>query len=228
VNSPSTPTSMSTLAQPLVRAALLSAAAGFVEIVGYLDFSGLYPGIMTGNTVQFGYAVISRDLTLAASFGLVLALFFCGCLCGAIAKRVLPERRHLLLAIAAVVAVADLSRHAAALYMRVELPLLALAMAMQGEAIASFGGQSIQTIVVTTNIVKCADALIAVVGAAVRRSGEARASLRTAALPGCAWLGYSGGVMAGALARRDTSHPLLIAALLFAGVASGYWRERRA
>ena len=226
MNSPSTPTGR--LAQPIARAALLSAAAGFVEIIGYLDFSGLYPGIMTGNTVQFGYAVISRDWTLGASFGLVLALFFCGCLCGAIAKRVMPSRWQMLLAIAAVVAVADLSRHAAALYMRVELPLLALAMAMQGETIASFGGQSIQTIVVTTNIVKCADALIGVASAAVRRSGEATAALRTAALPGCAWLGYSGGVVAGALARRDTPHPLLIATLVFAGVAFAYWREERA
>ncbi|WP_211193491.1 hypothetical protein [Paraburkholderia sp. UYCP14C] len=49
----------------------------------------------------------------------------------------------------------------------------------------------------------------------------------TAALPGGAWLGYSGGVMAGALACGDTPHPLLIAAMVFIAVACTYWREPR-
>ncbi|MGF6878516.1 hypothetical protein OKW35_007995 [Paraburkholderia sp. MM5477-R1] len=43
------------------------------------------------------------------------------------------------------------------------LPLLALAMAMQDETIASFGGESIWTIDVIANIVKCADAMIAII-----------------------------------------------------------------
>ncbi|WP_233849613.1 YoaK family protein [Paraburkholderia sp. HD33-4] len=204
-----------TLSQSIARAALLSAAAGYVEIIGYLDFSGLYPGIMTGNTVQFGYAAISRNWTLGGSFGLVLGLFFAGYPCGAIARRLIPTPRHMLLAIVA----ADLLRQDAALSLRGELPLLALAMAMQGETFASIGGQSIQIIVVTINIIKCADALIAMAGAIMWRTGDAMISLRTAALSGGAWLGYSGGVMAGALARRDAPHPLLIAALIFVDIA---------
>ncbi|HEY2024698.1 YoaK family protein [Paraburkholderia sp.] len=221
----STPTPNHTLAQSITRAVLLSAAAGYVEVIGYLDFNGRYPGIMTGNTVQFGYAAISRDWAAAAAFGVVLALFFAGCLCGGIARRVLSAPRYLLLGIAAVVAVADLLRANAALHLPGELPLLALAMAMQGETMARFGGQSIQTIVVTTNIVKCADALVAAASAARRRSGASRDALRTAALPGCAWLGYSGGVIAGAIARNAVTHPLLVAAFMFVCVALGYWRD---
>ncbi|MFT4066002.1 DUF1275 family protein [Paraburkholderia sp.] len=79
-----------TLAQSITRAALRSAAAAYVEIIGYLDFNGRYPGIVTGNTVRFGYAAISRDWVAAASFGIVLVLFFGGCVCGGIAHPLLP------------------------------------------------------------------------------------------------------------------------------------------
>jgi uncharacterized membrane protein YoaK (UPF0700 family) len=42
------------LAVSLRRIASLSIVAGCIEVTGYLDAGGVYPGIMTDSTVQFG------------------------------------------------------------------------------------------------------------------------------------------------------------------------------
>jgi hypothetical protein len=46
-----------------------------VEIIGYLDLGRIFPGIMTGNTVQSGFAAASVDWARTGLCGLALALF---------------------------------------------------------------------------------------------------------------------------------------------------------
>jgi CoA-transferase family III/Protein of unknown function (DUF1275) len=98
----------------------------------------------------------------------------------------------------------------------VELPLLALAMAMQGETIARFGGISLQKIVATNNMVKFSDALV---GRYLSRNGKGESQdkkpeLEEVLMPGLAWLTYSIGAATGALALGLFQMPLALPAML--------------
>jgi uncharacterized membrane protein YoaK (UPF0700 family) len=209
------------LAAALRRVVLLSAAAGYVEITGFLWLHGLYPGIMTGNTVQLGFSIARGDWAQARQIGAAIALFFIGCVVGSVLRRVLRQPGWELLLAAALVVAADAAVHSASLRDWADLPLLAFAMALQGSAISRFGGRSIQTIVVTSSIVKFADALVGFAARWPRVVVRERVLARLTAclLPGMAWLSYSAGAAAGARLREVSSHSLLLAAAVFACVA---------
>lgn len=81
----------------------------------------------------------------------------------------------------------------------VELPLLALALAIQGQVASKFGGVSLQTIVVTNNIVKFCDAFAGRYLMFGRSGTEPVPSLKEVMLPGAAWLTYTLSAALGAL-----------------------------
>jgi uncharacterized membrane protein YoaK (UPF0700 family) len=204
------------------RAMLLSAAAGCVEVVGYLYLGGIYPGVMTGNTVQLGMNATRADWAQALLMGEVLGWFLVGCLIGSALRRIVPRAGWVLLAVGSLVAAADVAMHRAAPHYAAPhyagaMPLLAMAMALQGEALTCLGGVSIQTIVVTNTIVKFANGLVEL--AWRRGGGRERPALGAALLPGVAWLSYGAGAAAGARLHDLNRHPLLIAAAVFACVA---------
>jgi uncharacterized membrane protein YoaK (UPF0700 family) len=100
----------------------------------------------------------------------------------------------------------------------VELGLLAMAMAMQGETISRIGTVSVQTVVVTNNLLHFADALVgrfvSPPAATKGQSTHPRASVTEVAIPGWAWASYSVGACAGALAIVAVRAPLLFPILL--------------
>ena len=196
------------------RVMALSAVAGIVEVIGYGDFSSIYPGIMTGNTVQLGLTLAKEQW---ARFGLIafaVGLFFLGGIVSSLIKRHLRHPPLQLLIMASVLVVAGLVRLQPSARIAVELPLLALAMAMQGETIAVFGGVSLQTIVVTNNMVKFSDALVGRYLIGKLKSAADRPRREDVLLPGLAWLCYSVSAGIGALASSALSQPLLIPAVL--------------
>jgi uncharacterized membrane protein YoaK (UPF0700 family) len=98
----------------------------------------------------------------------------------------------------------------------IELPLLAVTMAMQGETIARFGGMSIQTIVVTNNMLKCADGMV---GYLRRWRSPAALAAEPAdstdfVLPGCAWACYVAGAAGAALVCAAFSIPFVVPVFL--------------
>lgn len=203
----------------LRRVIALAAIAGYVEVIGFLDVGGIYPGIMTGNTVQLGLTFAKMQW---ARFGLIafaVALFFIGGIFASLIRRHLKRPPIELLLMGALLCIASLARLHPAARVSIELPLLAFAMAMQGETISRFGGVSLQTIVVTNNMVKFSDAFVGrymngIFGNAA--AAKARTPLVDVVLPGCAWLCYSIGAGAGATAAGFMHMPLLlpIAALI--------------
>jgi uncharacterized membrane protein YoaK (UPF0700 family) len=82
---------------------------------------------------------------------------------------------------------------------------------MQGQTISRFGGMSIQTIVVTNNMLKCADALV---GRYLPEREKARASVSDFILPGCAWFTYVVGAGAAAFINDRFSLPFLVPAVV--------------
>jgi uncharacterized membrane protein YoaK (UPF0700 family) len=95
----------------------------------------------------------------------------------------------------------------------VELGLLAMAMAMQGETISRIGTVTVQTVVVTNNLLHFADALVgrflSAPAATEGQGSHSRPTVIEVAIPGCAWAGYSIGACAGALAIVAVRAPLL-------------------
>jgi uncharacterized membrane protein YoaK (UPF0700 family) len=210
-----------TLAASIRHVVGLSAIAGCVEVVGYMDCGGIYPGIMTGNTVQLGLTSATGQWTRFDLIAYAVASFFVGGLIASLVRRRLRRPSIELLFMAAVLVVASIARWHVASRALVELPLLAIAMAMQGEAISKFGGISIQTIVVTNNMVKFTDALVG--RYLTRRDGpgaqDARVGLGDVLLPGLAWLTYSIAAGSEALAAAHVEFPLLIPAALLVVVS---------
>jgi len=196
----------------------LAAVAGYVEVIGFTDFGGIYPGIMTGNTVQLGLTLVKAQWERLGVIGFAVALFFLGGIIASLIKRHLRRGPVELVLMAAILVAAGIVRLYAAVRIPIELPLLALAMAMQGETISNFGGVSIQTIVVTNNMVKFSDALVGRYMSGSRATGTPgtpgkRTELKEVLMPGLAWLCYSIGAAAGATAAALLHLPLLVPAV---------------
>ncbi len=203
------------VAIPARRILCLGLVAGYIDALGYLDLNGIYTAAMTGNTVQFGIALAHGEWAHFVVVAAALAAFFCGGLLSSVIRRRLAHPAVELLVMAGLVLLVQIVRlfgfHRAA----IELPLLAVAMAMQGETISRFGGMAIQTIVVTSNLLKCADGVVGLYlsyrgrhrGCATRAAG---ASMADFVLPGCAWLSYTVGAGSGALGATYLSLALAI------------------
>jgi uncharacterized membrane protein YoaK (UPF0700 family) len=218
------------LAGALRRVAALSLVAGYVEIVGYTDVGGIYPGIMTGNTVQLGFALARAQWERFGLIGFAVGLFFVGAIIASLIKRRLRRRPAALLLMAGILICASVVRLYPSLRIPVELPLLALAMAIQGETIARFGGVSLQTIVVTNNMVKFSDGLVAryLPGPAERPPQGKPPELKQVLMPGVAWLSYSIGSGAGAVRLSFFQIPLIIPAVILPFVVTDLLAADRA
>lgn len=125
----------------------LTIVAGFVEVTGYMDCEGLYASIMTGNTVQLGLNSSHAGAGSNRAGRLAIALFFVACSIASLIRRHLANPLMELVIMSGVLSLACLVRLDPSLNLVLELPLLSLALAMQGETIARFGGVSLQTLV---------------------------------------------------------------------------------
>jgi uncharacterized membrane protein YoaK (UPF0700 family) len=61
---------------------VLTAVAGWVDAIGYLQLGGFYPSFMSGNTTQLGVALSNAAFTAAALPALLVALFLFGAFAG--------------------------------------------------------------------------------------------------------------------------------------------------
>ncbi|GBR10724.1 YoaK family protein [Acetobacter oeni] len=208
---------MSLLTRSALRVLALGLVAGYVDAVGYVELHGIFTAAMTGNSTTFGIALADGDRARAAAVGTVLGLFFCGALAASLLRRALPAYRHEWLWMAGLLVIAQGVHwsHAAGGSSRVETLLLAVAMAMQGEALSRFSGISVQTIVVTNNIVKFADNIAGFLCGLWRgKPGFTLAS----ALPGLGWAGCIAGAFLSVFARGLTSGFFLAPVPLLVGL----------
>ncbi|MBB2163275.1 DUF1275 domain-containing protein [Gluconacetobacter sp. 1b LMG 1731] len=206
---------------PTTRSALrvtaLGLVAGYVDAVGYVELHGIFSAAMTGNSTNFGISLAEQNWPKVAAIGTVLGLFFCGALAASLLRRCLRAYRHEWLWIAALLVLAQCLHwsHAAAMGARTETLLLTVAMAMQGEVLSRFSSVSVQTIVVTNNIVKFADNIVGFLWNAQR--GKPAFSL-AAALPGLGWAGCVAGAFLSVLMRQATSGYFLLPVPLLIGL----------
>lgn len=205
--------SSSDLPRDVGKVIALSSVCGIVEVIGYQDLGGIYPAIMTGNTVQLGWSLSQQSWARFGLLAFAVGAFFVGCMFASLIRRHLRHPAMELAMMAGLLVAAGIVRSDAGLRIALELPLLAFALAMQGETISRFGAVSLQTLVVTNNMVKFSDAFI---GRYFNRRSqeEKRPALAEMLLPGLAWLTYSVSAALGAVMDRRISQPLLIPAVL--------------
>ncbi|AJK49171.1 YoaK family protein [Burkholderia plantarii] len=195
------------------RVVALTTVCGFVEVIGFRDAGGIYPAIMTGNTVQLGWSLAQGAGARFALLAFAIGAFFVGCLAASLIRRHLKRPALELCIMAALLVAADFVRGHPALRVPVELPVLALALGMQGETVSRFGAVSLQTLVVTNNIVKFCDAFVGrYLGG--RHAKAPRPALAEVLLPGLAWLTYSLSAAAGAIVSAWIAMPLIVPALI--------------
>jgi uncharacterized membrane protein YoaK (UPF0700 family) len=200
------------------RVVAFGLVAGYVEVIAFLDLGGIYPGVMTGNTVQLGLTFARNQWARFEILALAVSLFFIGGLVASLIKRHLRQPSLGLLIMAALLLAASVIRLHAHAHVPAELAVLALALAIQGETVSTFGGVSLQTIVVTSNILKFADALVGRymtgLGGAALKDQSRHTGLKEVMLPSLAWLSYSIGAGGGATAAGLLRVPLLIPAVV--------------
>jgi uncharacterized membrane protein YoaK (UPF0700 family) len=219
----SSPTAVAPLHVSARRVVALTIVCGFVEVIGYHDAGGIYPAIMTGNTVQLGWSLAEAAWSRFAVLAWAIGAFFVGCMIASLIRRRLRRTAIELCIMAALLVVTGFVRVLPAWRVSVELPLLALALAMQGQTINRFGGVSLQTLVVTNSMVKFSDAVVG------RYCGgnpprEPRTPFAEVLLPGLSWLTYSLAAAGGAVVAGVLSQPLLIPAVLLLLVALDFVR----
>jgi uncharacterized membrane protein YoaK (UPF0700 family) len=213
MDSSSLPTATQPLRVSVRRVVALTAVCGFVEVIGYKDAGGIYPAIMTGNTVQLGWSLAQGAWSRFGLLAFAVGAFFVGCMIASIIRRHLKRPPLELCIMAVLLVITSFVREHPALRIPVELPLLALALGMQGETISRFGAVSLQTLVVTNNMVKFSDTFIGRYFGG-KNAKDKRPPFEEVLLPGLAWLTYSVSAAAGAVFAGFMSKPLIIPAVL--------------
>ena len=85
----------------------LSAVAGYVDAIGFIELGGFFVSFMSGNSTRLGVGLIERSHD-AAIAGALIAMFVVGVIAGSLTGRVAGSRRRpvVLLLVAALLAVA--------------------------------------------------------------------------------------------------------------------------
>ena len=205
---------MPPLAAALRRPVLLCLVAGYVDAFGYIQLGGVFPANMTGNTVLMAAAAAERDWPRVTIHAQTLGAFFLGALAASVLKRSFDRRFIPLACAAALLVVAQVASGG----VRLELLLVTGSMALQGASLSRFGKIQLQTVVVTSTILRFADAIVGRYWrGGTRAQGSGGAEVWT---PGAAWLAYAAGAGAGAIAFGVVRAPLAIPALLLAAIVA--------
>lgn len=206
------------------RLVSVTAVCAMTEVVCYADAEHIYAAIMTGNTVQFGWAIATGDWLKAAPIAIAIGSFFVGCLIVGVFRDYLKKLTRVYFAMAVFLVAASAIRLNPALRVPVELPVLAFALALQGEAFAGFAGVSLQTIVVTNNLVKFAKAIA---GRYINPSKDlAKVPSRSEVLVhGTSWLSYVVSAGFGGLLTYYSDFPLLLPIVILCTLAVAQGRN---
>lgn len=203
------------------RILVLGILAGYVDALSFAHLGGLFASAMTGNTTHLSAAMAHANTHHAVLLICVLAIFF-GAAFGASLARLRWGNSFgigLMACLLFVVQAAQFGSHA---YLT-ELLLLPALMAVQGEGMARFSGNAIQTVVITSNMLKCASALAAAMAIRCGASDVTPPPAGSIVLPALSWGGFACGAMLGALgllwhAPLPFLWPLPWLAMLYAGL----------
>lgn len=219
--------STTTLAKNCFRIISLTAISGFVEVTAFMDCDRLYASIMTGNTVQLGISLACAKWMKSGLFAYAILLFFANCIIASLIRSYLARPFIELTITSGLLVLVSVVRLYPEYHLALELPLLSLALAMQGESINRFGPVSLQTLVVTNNIIKFCDAFTRrfLLRRCHNENGNSPPTPDETILPGLAWLTYMVSAGIAAIANDSNRFFLLLPACLAILVAADLKRE---
>lgn len=182
----------------LAAAIVLTAMAGWVDAVGYLQFAGLFVSFMSGNSTTLSVEAVGGRWPEAAQPILAIAAFVLGSFLGTLLADLAGRWRMpaVLLAEALLVAAA-----AAAPDPAPAIAALAAAMGAQNAALRHVGGASVGLTYVTGALAKLGQALAGMVRGRTRRWDLAT--------HGALWLALALGAVGGAVAHAGFGHRAL-------------------
>jgi uncharacterized membrane protein YoaK (UPF0700 family) len=199
-------------------ATLMTALAGFLDAVGYVQLQHLYVSFMSGNSTQFGMAVARADWTDILLAGVVIGSFIVGACLGTLVCEV-SDRFEIFAVLGSefLIFLAALALAASA-YNRAALVLVALAMGAQNNLHQIVAGADVGKGFITGTLFALGQSL----ALWLRR----RKPISQAGSNLLSWLAFIGGVAVGTfvlgvigliplLAVVATIYALLIAALFF-------------
>jgi len=192
----------------MLWAALLAGIAGYVDAICFLRLGGASAANMTGNLVEVGLAAAQGQWGEAAWCVSLLLAFFLGVLAARLILRTHQSPRLSLLIEAAIIVAA-----ASGLLGIAAVPALAVAMAMQNEAV-THGIVGVNVGFITGEIQRLGERLVAetVPGQPGKRETQAPIVLTILVF-------YAAGATAGALAARWDAAALILPAAVLAAVA---------
>jgi uncharacterized membrane protein YoaK (UPF0700 family) len=175
---------------------LLTAAAGYVDAVGFLRLDGLYTSFMSGNSTQFAVSLAQPGHPVAWEIGLLFAAFLAGGFAGSLVSLRLPGRwgPAAVLGLEAALLVTALATVLGPTFQGPAAPLLAAAMGAQNAALRRSAGFRPGVTFVTGTLYSLSHTL----AQAATRSGPVLGWVPDA----CTWLALVGGAVAGGLAYR--------------------------
>ena len=194
-------------------AALLSAAAGFADAVGYVK-SGVFAANMTGNTVLAGLSLAAGKWEIAAQRGMTLAAFCVGVAVASLSLRLARGRPAVPLIGEAVLVLASALAEAR---LNLSIALIAAAMGMQAVAVTRFRSVVASTVVVTSTMARLSE--FALGWCIARAEARAAAAKIAPSLLAAIWAAYGLGAVAAAFAMPAMAEPLLLPAAMLLLVA---------
>jgi uncharacterized membrane protein YoaK (UPF0700 family) len=172
---------------------VLTAMAGWVDAIGFLQLGGFYPSFMSGNTTQLGIALSNGNWQAAMLPALLIGLFVTGVFAAAaIADSVMRWRLPSCFLLETFVLAAAMLFSAAQPELTVALAPLAFAMGLQNVTARRFSQPGLGITFVTGTLVRLGEALA---GRALGRSEP------SPFLPGLTWVAMAAGAVAGAAAH---------------------------
>jgi uncharacterized membrane protein YoaK (UPF0700 family) len=202
----------------ILIAALLSASAGAVDIIAYLEFDHVFVANMTGNTVLFANALVGREFSSAVTHLLPIVTFLAGVVAARIWLAEIEQPASLRLGFCLTL-ISGLWVLVAVLIPNlgvVLIPILAFSVGAQNATLPEINKIPVNTAFITGNLEKLGEAIASL----FRKPANRDEGLKLLAF-GAIWTAYALGAGIGALSARQIGrHSLLVPAgiLCFSGI----------
>ncbi|GFE92776.1 YoaK family protein [Acetobacter persici] len=180
------------------RILLLGMLAGYINALSFIDLGGMFAGAMTGNTIHMDATFAAGNWQHGMQIAELLLVFFLTAILASCLRLIVPPVCNFIV-MAFLLCLAE-GLHGAPQQVRYECLILPALMAIQGQTLARFSGNAIQTVVITSNLLKCAAAIAAWLLSFWPGRKIPRHSLATLFLPGLSWVAFLAGAAVASLA----------------------------
>ena len=186
----------------------LSALAGYVDAIGFIQLGGFFVSFMSGNSTRFGVGLIERSQDAALAGGLII-MFIAGVIAGSLVGRFAKEQRRPAVLMLVAILLFNAASSAATGATEVAVTAMVLAMGAENAVFEHDGELHIGLTYMTVTLVKFGQRVAAALMGGPRFSWASY---------GLLWAGLVAGAVAGAVSFSWIGLSSLWFAAVFAGI----------